>query len=175
MNRVKLVFLSAGLIVVLFGLYRAFFFFYYFDYFSSLSLKEIFVAFLQGAKIDLSINLTFLSLPLLILILPIKLNKKIIGVLIFLEILIVFVLSAVAVGDIFYFGFVKRHLSNELLLIINDASFLINVVLKQYTLAPILFFTVFDPLNIVSNFSRIGTYSVGFFLFWLLGVIGGYE
>ena len=142
MNRVKLVFLSAGLIVVLFGLYRAFFFFYYFDYFSSLSLKEIFVAFLQGAKIDLSINLTFLSLPLLILILPIKLNKKIIGVLIFLEILIVFVLSAVAVGDIFYFGFVKRHLSNELLLIINDVSFLINVVLKQYTLAPILFFTV---------------------------------
>jgi hypothetical protein len=38
-------------------------------------------------------------------------------------------------------------------------------------LATILFFTVFDPLNIVPNFSRIGTYSVGFFLFWLLGVM----
>jgi hypothetical protein len=71
-SRVKLVFLSAGLIVVLFGLYRTFFFFHYFDYFSSLGLKEIFLSFLQGAKIDLSINLTFLSLPLLILILPIN-------------------------------------------------------------------------------------------------------
>jgi len=38
-------------------------------------------------------------------------------------------------------------------------------------LATILFFKVFDPLDIVPNVSRIGTYSIGFLLFWLLGVM----
>jgi len=38
-------------------------------------------------------------------------------------------------------------------------------------LATILFFTVFDPLDISPNVSRIGTYSIGFFLFWLLGIM----
>jgi len=39
--------------------------------------------------------------------------------------------------------------------------------------ATILFFTAFDPQNFLvdtpyADFSRIGSYTVGFFLFWLL-------
>ena len=40
-------------------------------------------------------------------------------------------------------------------------------------IATILFFTAFDPSVIFMeyNFSRIGAYSIGFFLFWLFGAV----
>ncbi len=40
-------------------------------------------------------------------------------------------------------------------------------------LATILFFTAFDPQFVFMEYdiSRLGAYSIGFFLFWLFGVI----
>jgi hypothetical protein len=38
-------------------------------------------------------------------------------------------------------------------------------------IATIIFFTAFDPLDMMPNVSRIGSYTVGFFLFWLLGTM----
>ncbi len=37
--------------------------------------------------------------------------------------------------------------------------------------ATTIFFTVFDPLGLTSRFSRTGVYSIGFFLFWFLGIL----
>jgi hypothetical protein len=37
--------------------------------------------------------------------------------------------------------------------------------------ATIIFFTAFDPLDMMPSISRIGSYTMGFFLFWLLGTM----
>jgi len=37
--------------------------------------------------------------------------------------------------------------------------------------ATIVFFTVFDPFEMTSKVSRIGAYTIGFFLFWLIGIM----
>lgn len=38
-------------------------------------------------------------------------------------------------------------------------------------IATIIFFTVFDPIEMTSRVSRTGAYTIGFFLFWLLGIL----
>jgi len=37
--------------------------------------------------------------------------------------------------------------------------------------AVIVFFTAFDPLEMTPNVSRTGAYTIGFFLFWLIGIV----
>jgi len=37
--------------------------------------------------------------------------------------------------------------------------------------ATIIFFTVFDPAEMTPHFSRTGVYTIGFFLFWLIGAM----
>ena len=40
-------------------------------------------------------------------------------------------------------------------------------------LETIIFFTIFDPLNVFIDYdvSRLGAYSIGFFLFWLFAIL----
>jgi len=37
--------------------------------------------------------------------------------------------------------------------------------------ATIVFFTAFDPLVMTPDVSRTGAYTLGFFLFWLIGIV----
>ena len=37
--------------------------------------------------------------------------------------------------------------------------------------ATIVFFTVFDPIEMTPIVSRTGAYTIGFFLFWLTGIL----
>ncbi len=40
-------------------------------------------------------------------------------------------------------------------------------------LETIVFFTIFDPVNVFSDYdvTRLGSYSIGFFLFWLFAIL----
>jgi len=40
-------------------------------------------------------------------------------------------------------------------------------------LETIIFFTIFDPLNVFIDYdvSRLGAYSIGFFLFWIFAIL----
>jgi len=37
--------------------------------------------------------------------------------------------------------------------------------------ATIVFFTAFDPSEMIPHVSRTGVYTIGFFLFWLIGIL----
>ncbi len=94
----------------------------------------------MGWRVDIALIFTFTSLLWLALLLPFKftLNKTyrtilgtlwgaILGAIIFFNI-----------GDILYFGFVNRHLNNELSLIGNDVGILVDMVVDFYLTQTIL-------------------------------------
>ncbi|WP_373036180.1 LTA synthase family protein [Sulfurimonas sp.] len=94
----------------------------------------------MGIRVDIALIFTFTSIIWLILLLPFKFttDKKyrsslgvlwgaILGGIIFFNI-----------GDILYFGFVNRHLNNELSLIGNDVGILVDMVVDFYLLQTIL-------------------------------------
>ncbi len=107
------------------GLYIA-----HYDFFAELTLFETLFAFIHGVRFDLSIGLTFLFLFLLLLNLPFKIFvSKIYNQItswVFLLAMIVYIF--ILVGDILYFGYVKRHLADELLLLQGDKTFLLDMV-----------------------------------------------
>lgn len=123
-------------LVVFLGVFFAFrlaLYLAYYDYFSSLDLWDVLVAFVHGMRFDLSISLTVIALPLLLLNVPHKvfLSKAFnIFVVIFLT-LVLFGFSCLMLSDTIYFAFTNRHLANEILTIEGDISIFFPM-LKQY-------------------------------------------
>ena len=90
----------------------------YWDYFGLLSCGALRTAFVQGLRFDLSILFTITFIPLLMLALPIRqLGAWWLRGWLFAYLLLLFGIVAVGIGDLLYFGYVKRHLSNELLVV----------------------------------------------------------
>ena len=114
----------------------------------------------MGLRVDIALIFTFTSLLWLALLLPFKftLNKTyrtifgtlwgvILGAIIFFNI-----------GDILYFGFVNRHLNNELNLIGNDVGILVDMVVDFYLTQTILG-TLFY-IGIVYSFYKFYSFDV---------------
>ncbi|MDD5203453.1 MAG: LTA synthase family protein [Sulfurimonas sp.] len=122
--------LSFGLFLAL----RIFFYLSYFEYFSSLSGYEALLSFLMGFRVDTAIIFTLTSLLWLALLVPLRFTyfpfyRIVIGLV--WGILIASVLFF-NIGDILYFGFVNRHLSDELALIGNDVGILYSMAMDYY-------------------------------------------
>lgn len=126
--------------LLLFTFIRLYFYFSYLDYFSDLDFIETLMSFFMGLRVDITLIFTFTSLIWLALLLPFKFttNKAyratlgvlwgaILGAIIFFNI-----------GDILYFGFVNRHLNNELSLIGNDTGILVDMVIDFYLFETII-------------------------------------
>jgi phosphoglycerol transferase MdoB-like AlkP superfamily enzyme len=114
-------------------------YFMYPDYFSSLNVSEIFFAFMQSLRFDLSILTTFLFFPILMINLPLKFRSWwMIPWIIWIAAVTLFAL-ALASGDMFYFDFVKRHMGNELLLASKDLPFIVEMIVYEYWYMPLLF------------------------------------
>ncbi|EDZ63508.1 membrane intrinsic sulfatase [Sulfurimonas gotlandica GD1] len=126
--------------ILLFTTIRLFFYFSYFDYFGDLTFIETLKSFFMGVRVDVALIFTFTSIIWLILLLPFKFTTNkiyrsslgvlwgaILGGIIFFNI-----------GDILYFGFVNRHLNNELSLIGNDVGILVDMVVDFYLIQTIL-------------------------------------
>jgi phosphoglycerol transferase MdoB-like AlkP superfamily enzyme len=103
------------------------------DYFSMLSTEEIFVAFAQGIRFDISITVLSQSIILLLLIVPsARLQKRV--VLQFLSgisLIIMLVVLAVTLADISYFGEVKRHLGSEITRLQDDFGIIVDIALSS--------------------------------------------
>ncbi len=98
----------------------------------------------MGIRVDVALIFTFTSLIWLALLLPFKFttnktSRSLLGILwgTLLGAIIFF-----NIGDILYFGFVNRHLNNELALIGNDVGILVDMVMDFYLLQTI-FGTIF--------------------------------
>lgn len=111
----------------LFFLFRLLFLLIYPGSFASLGSTDIIIAFLDGIRFDLSIVLTFAGLPLFMLNVPVGRKWWIKW---WSVVLIIGLYAAVILltSDLIYFGYVRRHVGNELMLMFNDFGFLLNYI-----------------------------------------------
>jgi len=88
----------------------------HFNYFSELSVFQYIEAFFKGIRFDLSSITVFFSIPLLMLLLPLSPARKSLWQNLWSLILglILIILTAALLSDIVYFGFVKRHITYEI-------------------------------------------------------------
>ena len=144
-QRFKILFFLVLLHIFIFSFFRIFNYIKYFDIFSSLGTNQMIIAFIDGIRFDLSIFFTFSGILFLLVLAPVnsklfhKINASIILILLNFYIII---LSA----DIEFFGNVKRHLADEILLMKNDLGFITSFIKGNIKLN-ILIFMIF-VLNI---------------------------
>lgn len=98
------------------------------------------MAFWMGFRVDIATLFTALALPTLLLLAPFKgaLHQRFRQIMGLLWALILCIIVGVIVGDILYFGFVHRHLSNELFVIAQDLNLIIDMALEFYLIELLL-------------------------------------
>jgi len=116
------------------SLERVFLFAYYPDSFASLTSHELTSSLFMGLRVDTAIIFTFFSLAFLLLSLPLKFvyNR-------FLRFLVglywgvmLAVISVVNIADTLYFGFVHRHVDEEMSVIGSDIGSLFSMAYEFY-------------------------------------------
>ena len=109
--------------------------------FAHLSLFNTLSAFINGWRFDASVLARFLVLPFFLMAFPWSwLNKR--GWFdswAWLVFVIVIGSSMLQFADLVYFGYVKRHISYELMLMKNDMGFVFDIIRHGYTLEFIFF------------------------------------
>ena len=150
LKKIKLVFqevLRLFLIFVLvFQIFRIAIYYSYRDLFNNLDFLKLTESLFLGLRFDLSSTSILLFIPIVILIFPLRITghlffRRFVVSVIYLELvaMIIFLTS-----DYMYFSFVKRHITNELLFLLNDSEYLMTEV--SVKLLPIIFLIVLTIL-----------------------------
>ena len=150
LKKIKLVFqevLRLFLIFVLvFQIFRIAIYYSYRDLFNNLDFLKLTESLFLGLRFDLSSTSILLFIPIVILIFPLRITghlffRRFVVSVIYLELvaMIIFLTS-----DYMYFSFVKRHITNELLFLLNDSEYLMTEV--SVKLLPIIFLLVLTVL-----------------------------
>ena len=145
-KKIKLVFqevLRLFLIFVLvFQIFRIAIYYSYRDLFNNLDFLKLTESLFLGLRFDLSSTSILLFIPIVLLIFPLRITgqlffRRFVASVIYLELaaMIIFLIS-----DYMYFSFVKRHITNELLFLLNDSEYLMTEV--SVKLLPIIFLIV---------------------------------
>lgn len=139
----KIIFFS----LVIFTLCRFGLYITYIDYFSSLNFREVIHSFIKGIQFDSATTMLCLAPILLILSLPIKwLQQSIVkSVLAWLSLIILIMMLLYCLGNLAYFGEVKRHIGAEILGLSADKSALFELAFSSrlsYTLYGGLLLTI---------------------------------
>ncbi len=130
-NKIKLVFKEVFrlylIFIFIFQIFRIAIYFSYHDLFKNLNLLKLVESIFLGLRFDLASISILLFIPVLLLIFPLRIagNKTYRG---FLKSVIYIELVAVVVfltSDYLYFSYVKRHITNELLFLLNDSKYLL--------------------------------------------------
>jgi phosphoglycerol transferase MdoB-like AlkP superfamily enzyme len=134
----KLFFIIQTLIavVIIFAIMRGVLLFSNAEYFSSLSITEILLAFAHGIRFDLSIMMSILAIPILLLFLPWRFFSSLKWYKItawFCFIVLLLAILALAM-DIVFFQHSQRHVGAELAQMQSDSGYVISM-LKTYWLA----------------------------------------
>ena len=150
LKKIKLVFqevLRLFLIFVLvFQIFRIAIYYSYRDLFNNLDFLKLTESLFLGLRFDLSSTSILLFIPIVLLIFPLRITghlffRRFVASVIYLELvaMIIFLTS-----DYMYFSFVKRHITNELLFLLNDSEYLMTEV--SVKLLPIIFLLVLTVL-----------------------------
>jgi phosphoglycerol transferase MdoB-like AlkP superfamily enzyme len=115
--------------------------------FADLTVMELFSSFFMGFRVDMITLFTFFSLIILLLTLPAKWvhNRSYRMTLGAIWGFLLSLIFAVSVGDVLYFDFTHRHISNELFNLGNDYNLITEMALNSYlhfTLGALVFFTL---------------------------------
>ena len=132
--------------VLVFQIFRIAIYYSYRDLFNNLDFLKLTESLFLGLRFDLSSTSILLFIPIIILIFPLRITghlffRRFVVSVIYLELvaMIIFLTS-----DYMYFSFVKRHITNELLFLLNDSEYLMTEV--SVKLLPIIFLLVLTIL-----------------------------
>ena len=132
--------------VLVFQIFRIAIYFSYRDLFNNLDFLKLTESLFLGLRFDLSSTSILLFIPIVLLIFPLRITghlffRRFVASVIYLELvaMIIFLTS-----DYMYFSFVKRHITNELLFLLNDSEYLMTEV--SVKLLPIIFLLVLTIL-----------------------------
>lgn len=185
MSRVKLSLILIFLALGLFTLFRGLLLISYYDEFASLSVFEIIQAFIYGLRFDfVLVCMTFL-IPILMINLPFKWaeNSKWLTFWYWVCLPIIIGICFLLAADIAYYDYVKRHITQELRIILHDSLFILQIALSSYKLA-LLSFAGFSaalfflwkkslPKNLIyRSTSSIGKRTAIFLLVFIVIAIG---
>jgi phosphoglycerol transferase MdoB-like AlkP superfamily enzyme len=118
----------------LFSIARILLYFFYFHKKKSLKPGEVIRCLWLGLPFDLSIFMTFFGIPILLYFLPFGFSKLGGYQYSIFFIWFIFFLAAflVTLGDLLYFKYVKRHLTNELRFFLTETNVLLKTFVKGY-------------------------------------------
>lgn len=147
MSRIKLSLTLIALALGVFTLFRGFLLVTYFDEFSVLSLFEILQSFIYGLRFDFALTSLLFLFPLLFINLPFKWaeNKKWLTLWFWLCFVLIIATCLLLAADIAYYAYVKRHITQELRLILHDTFFVLQMGLSSYKFA-LLSFVAFTAI-----------------------------
>ena len=147
MSRIKLSLILISLALGLFTLFRGLLLVTYFDEFSTLSIFEILQAFVYGLRFDIALASIIFFIPLLMINLPFKFaeNSKWLSFWYWVCLPIIIMTCLLLAADIAYYAYVKRHITQELRLILHDTFFILQMGLNSYKFA-LLSFAGFSAL-----------------------------
>ncbi len=126
--------------LVLLFFVRLFLWLRYNTLFSDLSAYETLQSFILGSRVDLIAILTFTSILILLATLPLKIVYNIYIRTLFGVVwgIIMAMIFAISFGDVLYFEYTLRHLSNELINLSNDTNIIIDMALHSYLIYTLL-------------------------------------
>ncbi len=123
-----------GLSLLVFGLFRVLLLWIYPEQFDGLALPAVALAFVYGMRFDASTIVVVFIVPLLLMNLPLRFAQRAGWFNLFAWLLygMMLVMVGVLVSDLIYFGFVSRHLGNEIMLLRNDGGFVFDMAFGSY-------------------------------------------
>ena len=174
------IFSYLGIGLIIFLLARTGILAVHYQNFSSLSTSEVLLSFFYGLRFDLASLLVFSGIPLLLMALPFRwCTSQWWHVPLSILVFFVFVLEGtLLIGDVIYFGYVKRHLTNELLFLGKDIKHLVSEAAANPGYLTVWFGMVFSGLFYWLRLSkvkvrRVRMHWLKFIIFFVFAVIAG--
>ena len=131
--------------IFIFQIFRITIYFSYPDLFNNLNFLKLFGSIFLGLRFDLASVSVLLFIPIVLLIFPLRITgnrlyRGFIGSVIYIELVAVIIFLT---SDYLYFSYVKRHITNELLFLLNDSKYLLTEASNHLLpIIIIIFFTV---------------------------------
>ena len=161
-----------------FSLARVILYLKYRDVFANLSGAETLYAFAAGLRFDMASVAVSMAIPLLLITAPSRFfqNKWVFGLGAVAIYFLVLAGGGLLIGDIVYFSFVKRHITNELMLVAGDPGYILDEAINNWPFLLLAIFLVLGGLVLWGRFLKIPTkrsayHPVKFATFFVLLII----
>lgn len=140
--RIKLSIAIVLVALLMFAAFRLALFILYHNVFASLTSAEVWSAFLNGIRFDISVIALFIGPVLLLFNLPVNSVRYMKYCFIFMLTELI-IMAGFLVGDLIYFPYVKRHIAEEILQISADWNFIVGFAFTKALLPLFILFLLF--------------------------------